>query len=100
MGGGLLDPVDGSARTAIIYAGLQMALVSNTPLLVCRLNNPIASASPSIKDSCKEANSTNNILDSSRKRKTPPMEPPRATVIVPLYIWPCTTEDWQPLLER
>ena len=95
-----MDPVNGSARTALIYAGLQMAFVSNTPLLVCRLNNPIPCTLPSIKDSCEEAISTNNILDSSRKRKIPPMEPPRATVIVPLYIWPCTTEDWQPLLER
>ncbi|KAL5119596.1 hypothetical protein ACEQ8H_002442 [Pleosporales sp. CAS-2024a] len=27
------------------------------------------------------------------------MEPPRATVVVPLYIWPCKTADWQPLFD-
>ncbi|KAF1850683.1 cell surface protein [Cucurbitaria berberidis CBS 394.84] len=27
------------------------------------------------------------------------MEPSRATVIVPLYIWPCSSADWQPLFD-
>ncbi|KAH7091996.1 cell surface protein [Paraphoma chrysanthemicola] len=27
------------------------------------------------------------------------MEIPRATVIVPLYIWPCSSADWQPLFD-
>lgn len=27
------------------------------------------------------------------------MEPPRAKVIVPLYIWPCSSADWQPLYD-
>ncbi|CAO2653670.1 Nn.00g030810.m01.CDS01 [Neocucurbitaria sp. VM-36] len=26
-------------------------------------------------------------------------KPPRATVIVPLYIWPCSSVDWQPLFD-
>jgi hypothetical protein len=69
-------------------------------LRICSLNILVFNTEPSIKIACEAAGIARNlILDLSRDRKSPNMEPSRATVIVPLYIWPCSSADWQPLFD-